>query len=509
MGELVQYIPQLQNVVISKVLQQIASVYQTIEFSHLMKLLPFCTPFQLEQVIVDAARNGQLQVRIDHTRHCLMFGTDLNASPLYVEDDFFETKRLQALPSEQMSERFNLMAKALMEASQKLKVDDAEKAEAEMQEQNLISYYQKTKQREHQNMLQRKFIIEQRKEQLEHLNQEREAKEQRAVQEQEEAVKEAEKQRLDKEQKEREQRRKKEQEKEEQRRNATDRLEMIKKSEIGQKMLKDLDLDALDQINPDELMKKQMETLEKEKREMQERLRAQEKKVDYFERAKRVQEIPILKQMYEEKKKNDAALWDKLEDERVANWKKEQTMMLQHKERLARMDADRKTFMNHLKETRQALYEEEMVQWEKVMNEERALRLQLRKEQRKKDRKEKREKEKEEQRQRELDEKIKREKEEERRLAREAAEAAQAAAEEKARQLEEQREKQMQREREIEEKQRQKQEEAARERDSREGAWRRGGDDSPRRGFDNRDNRDRDGGRDDRGSWRRNDDGPR
>merc|ERR1712136_232596 len=184
--------------------------------------------------------------------------------------------------------------------------------------------------------------------------------------------------------------------------------EMIKKSEIGQKMLKDLDLDALDQINPDELMKKQMETLEKEKREMQERLRAQEKKVDYFERAKRVQEIPILKQMYEEKKKNDAALWDKLEDERVANWKKEQTMMLQHKERLARMDADRKTFMNHLKETRQALYEEEMVQWEKVMNEERALRLQLRKEQRKKDRKEKREKEKEEQRQRELDEKIKR-----------------------------------------------------------------------------------------------------
>merc|ERR1712136_570167 len=94
---------------------------------------------------------------------------------------------------------------------------------------------------------------------------------------------------------------------------------------------------------------------------------AQEKKVDYFERAKRVQEIPILKQMYEEKKKNDAALWDKLEDERVANWKKEQTMMLQHKERLARMDADRKTFMNHLKETRQALYEEEMVQWEKVM----------------------------------------------------------------------------------------------------------------------------------------------
>ena len=55
-----------------------------------------------------------------------MFGTDLNASPLYVEDEFFETKRLQALPSEQMSDRFNQMAKALLEASQKLKVNKAE-----------------------------------------------------------------------------------------------------------------------------------------------------------------------------------------------------------------------------------------------------------------------------------------------------------------------------------------------------------------------------------------------
>merc|ERR1712050_37344 len=177
---------------------------------------------------------------------------------------------------------------------------------------------------------------------------------------------------LDKEQKEREQRRKKEQEKEEQRRNATDRLEMIKKSEIGQKMLKDLDLDALDQINPDELMKKQMETLEKEKREMQERLRAQEKKVDYFERAKRLQEIPILRQMYEEKKTKDAALWDKLEEERVKSWNIEQEVFLQHKQRLHRMEDDRKAFMNHLKETRQALYEEEMVQFEKVLAQERS-----------------------------------------------------------------------------------------------------------------------------------------
>jgi len=71
-----------------------------------------------------------------------------------------------------------------------------------------------------------------------------ELKEQRAIQEQEEQVKIAEQQRLSKEQKEREEQRRKEQEEEEKRRTTNDRLEMIRKSELGQKMLKDIDLDV-------------------------------------------------------------------------------------------------------------------------------------------------------------------------------------------------------------------------------------------------------------------------
>lgn len=45
-----------------------------------------------------------------------------------------------------------------------------------------------------------------------------------------------------------------------------------------------------------------MEELEKERKELQQRLKAQEKKVDYFERAKRLVEIPLLKKMLEEEK---------------------------------------------------------------------------------------------------------------------------------------------------------------------------------------------------------------
>lgn len=92
-------------------------------------------------------------------------------------------------------------------------------------------------------------------------------------------------------------------------------------------------------------MAKQVEQLEKEKKELQERLKNQEKKVnertgkiltcqikkylflnyiyfhviqiDYFERAKRLEEIPLIKSAYEEQRIKDMDLWEQQEEERV------------------------------------------------------------------------------------------------------------------------------------------------------------------------------------------------
>ena len=61
-------------------------------------------------------------------------------------------------------------------------------------------------------------------------------KEQLAIQKQQEAMRQAEQERLQKELKEREVKRKKEKEKEEKRKNVTNQLEMIKKTEFGQKI---------------------------------------------------------------------------------------------------------------------------------------------------------------------------------------------------------------------------------------------------------------------------------
>lgn len=41
---------------------QVSQVYQTVEFSRLLSLVPFASEFQLERAIVDVALENELQV---------------------------------------------------------------------------------------------------------------------------------------------------------------------------------------------------------------------------------------------------------------------------------------------------------------------------------------------------------------------------------------------------------------------------------------------------------------
>jgi hypothetical protein len=44
---------------------QVSEVYQTIEFGHLAKLVPFASNYRLEKIIVNAAKTLDLQVSLD------------------------------------------------------------------------------------------------------------------------------------------------------------------------------------------------------------------------------------------------------------------------------------------------------------------------------------------------------------------------------------------------------------------------------------------------------------
>ena len=98
-------------------------MYQTIDFSKFASLVPFATTFRLERIIVNTARNLELQVRIDHRNHSLSFGTDLGVSQ---KEDVPEGPYIQRMPSEQIRVQLTQLAETLHKAVRTLQNRDQE-----------------------------------------------------------------------------------------------------------------------------------------------------------------------------------------------------------------------------------------------------------------------------------------------------------------------------------------------------------------------------------------------
>uniref|UniRef100_A0A8C4SX71 Eukaryotic translation initiation factor 3 subunit A n=1 Tax=Erpetoichthys calabaricus TaxID=27687 RepID=A0A8C4SX71_ERPCA len=453
--ELQQYVPHLQNNTILRLLQQVAQIYQSIEFSRLASLVPFVDAFQLERSIVDAARHCDLQVRIDHTSRTLSFGSDLNYS---TKEDSPVGPFLQNMPSEQIRNQLTAISSALTKAIDVIKPTSILQ-EREERHQQAITAYLKNSRKEHLRILARRQTIEERKERLESLNIQREKEELEQREAELQKVRKAEEERLRLEAKEREKERIMQEHEQIKKKTVRERLEQIKKTELGAKAFKDIDIEDLEELDPDFIMAKQVEQLEKEKKELQERLKNQEKKIDYFERAKRLEEIPLIKKAYEEQRVKDMELWELQEEERINIMKVEREKALEHKERLSRMLEDKDYFLSKIKAARRSVYEEKLKQFQERLIEERKRRLEERKKQRKEDRRNAYYREKEEEAQRLHEEELKREREEKERVEREQREEEERVYQERLRKLEEQEKKQRARQLEIEERERRKEEE--------------------------------------------------
>ncbi|XP_040292854.1 eukaryotic translation initiation factor 3 subunit A isoform X3 [Bufo bufo] len=453
--ELQQYVLQLQNNTILRLLQQVAQIYQSIEFSRLTSLVPFVDGFLLERAIVDAARHCDLQVRIDHSTRTLSFGSDLNYS---TREDAPVGPFLQNMPSEHIRNQLTAMSSVLSKAVATIKPAHILR-EKEEQQQIAITSYLKNSRKEHQRILARRQTIEERKERLENLNIQREKEELEQREAELQKVRKAEEERLRQEAKEREKERILQEHEQIKKKTVRERLEQIKKTELGAKAFKDIDIENLEELDPDFIMAKQVEQLEKEKKELQERLKNQEKKIDYFERAKRLEEIPLIKKAYEEQRIMDMELWEQQEAERINTLMLEREKAVEHKNRMSRMLEDRDSFVSKLKSARLSVYEEKLKQFQDRLSEERKARLEERKRQRKEERRISYYTSKEEEEQRIQEEQIKKEREERERIENEKREAEQKEYQERVRKLEEQERKKRQRELEIEEREKRRDEE--------------------------------------------------
>lgn len=464
---LTQYVSALQEMTITRLVKQVSQLYQSITFKRLLELSIFVSAFHLERILVDLVRHNDLQIRVDHRSECVHFGADLSESQ---REDLPEGPMLQSLPSETIRCQLVQMGSAL-QSCLALIVPDSKKKEMESMRAQTIQYYNQTKQRDHMKILQRQHIIEERKEMLENQNLEREESIRRAQEEQLKKQREEEQLRLEREASRREKARQEEQMKIIHTKQIKERLEQMKNTTIGQKMMERFGDEELITLGAEEILQRQVEELEKERQDLQKRLRSQEKKVDYFERAKRLVEIPLLKEMLEKEKERDKEFWKCQEEERVKKLIEEHQVSLEHSKRLLRMHEDRDEFLSQLKSSRRSEIEKKLNDFNARLEVERKNRLAERKEQRRRERRETYYHIKAEEEQRRKDEELKKQREEEERREREQREKEEAEYMARKAVLDRQAELQRERERAIEEKQKQ---EMMSRRPADDG-WRRGG----------------------------------
>merc|ERR1711962_973271 len=403
-----QYTEPFRDMTLIRLLKQVSQVYQSISMERLLSLTVFSDIHHLERLIVECARNNDMQVRIDHRTRSVHFGTDLAESQ---KAEVQEGPHIQAMPSEQVRTQLMSMMSVLNKSLDTIHPDRMQIETAELRTKITEAYHQ-SKVRDHQRLLARHKIIEERKEWLENVNN---AKMEDAVKKQQEELTKQnmeEAKRLAVERELRDKERKEQEFKAIQAKHNQDKIKQLAQTDIGKKVLGQLDQDTIAQMDADDIMAKQVEELEKEKKELQVRLKAQEKKQDHIERAKRLEELPLLKTEHEEFKEEAKLLWEEQERERIEEDKLKRASDVANRDRMARMKEDKDKYLTSLLNERKSVYEKKAAEHQILVEEERKIRLEKRKEERQEDRRRRWRQEKEEEEQRRRDEIALREREE-------------------------------------------------------------------------------------------------
>ncbi|KAF2355103.1 Eukaryotic translation initiation factor 3 subunit A [Trinorchestia longiramus] len=405
--ELEQYVSAIEEMTVTRLIKELAQIYSTVTFKWLVEVCVFMQPFQLERILVDLVRHNDLQIRIDHRNGCVHFGS---APSECQREDLPEGPTLQPMPSETIRCQLVHMNNAL-NACLALIVPNARSEEMEGVRSSCIQLYMETKKREHEKILARQNVIEMRKERLENQTLEREESIRKAQELQLQKQKSEEQERLKREATEREKLRQEEQMKQIHTKQIKDKLMQISQTSYGQKMMEKFNEEELLSLDADEILQRQVEELEKERKELQQRLKTQEKKIDYNERAKRLVEIPKFNELYEKQKEQDKEFWKAEEDKRVSKLIEEHRQALEMCKRFNHMKGDLNQFLDGIKSARRSEMEKKLNDFNARLDVERKKRLLERKEQRRREREEAHLRREREEEQRRHDEEMKKMKE--------------------------------------------------------------------------------------------------
>ncbi|KAG7303188.1 Eukaryotic translation initiation factor 3 subunit A [Plutella xylostella] len=379
---LAQYTSALSDVSLVRLIRQTAQVYSHIRFERLLQLAATDDLFRLQRLLVDCVRHNDMQIRIDHANKSVHFGVEAGGGEwCSAADEACGGAILQATPAEQVREQLVRAAEVLSRAAHTL-FPARQRASAERARAAMLAHYRESAAADHARVLQRHKIIEERKEYIERLNTRREEEELRR---QEEAMRQqaaAEARRLEAEREEREKKRHASELAAMRERHLRERMALISQSSHGKKVLQKLDEEDLKKMDAEAIAQREVEELMKERRELQARLKSQEKKVDYLERAKRLEEIPLLQKSLEEKQVHDKAFWEQQEQERIKQLIEARTRDVATSERLSRMHQYRDEFTSRLAAERGASHQARLKAFQEKLAVEREKRLAERRKQR-------------------------------------------------------------------------------------------------------------------------------
>ncbi|KAM0301134.1 hypothetical protein ACHAPM_005352 [Fusarium culmorum] len=418
-SEMEKYILPLQQVILTRLFQQLSQVYETVDLSFVESLAQFPEPYQvtrgtIEKFIMNGNKKGDLSVRMAHATGVLSFDNDVfssskashsGSSAGSAESETGTVQRLQSTPSEIVRSQLTRLAKSLYTTCHYVD-PNFNKSRIEARE-AALARAKAGAEEEHLAILSRKDLIQKRKEVASEIQAKKEKENARQKRLRDQALQEAEDLRLQNEQKEREAKRLKA---ERDRVRKEELKKQIADLKMGDKAI-DIDLEDLDNLDSNRLRAMKLAQLEREKNDVNERLRITGKRLDHLERAFRKEESKKLSEDYAKQIEEDRKIYDQMKTQKLQESEQKHKESVELKHRLSRLVPQYEEFRDSLHERRRDEFEKRRRDAERELEKQIT---QRKKEVRDRRLREKREREEKERELQEAEERAAREKEEQR-----------------------------------------------------------------------------------------------
>ncbi|KAL7481043.1 hypothetical protein ACHAW6_006719 [Cyclotella cf. meneghiniana] len=304
-----RYVKPLTNVLLLKLIFNISAAYHTISLDHVKKLTSgLGVSFeQMEKSIVLSSQSRALSVRIDHRAGCIRFGS-------------------AALESDEMRGQLSTLAKRLATACSIISPPDVTSIRKERTA--LYADVRSTLESEHIATLERKVVIEKRKEEAERIVQEKLREEERQRKQEEMARRAEEERRLARESKMREK------EKIQKIQDEMDAMEKKRYLTAMGRSVENMTAEELKEVDTAALAKEHAEKANKKKEEAERKIKEAARQLDHLVRAVRIEELPRIKASYESKIKEDRENYEREVIEKAKQAKEQWTIDVKEKKEL-------------------------------------------------------------------------------------------------------------------------------------------------------------------------------